>query len=150
MKMTHNPPQKSTWCIVQLLTMCWLMLEQLLAPLGQLSSLYILSVISCGVEYAFGWFGPAVLAMSLLSFLCTCLLAEHGKLKSHWLRLSTTLVTTQTWMCYQCYSHTESKPQHCTSYNKGNELCCSRNQDRSQSRTTSGSDNMLHPGQYFP
>ena len=42
---------------------------------------YILNMSSYGMEYPFGSFRSAVLAMLPPSFLCICFLAEHGKLK---------------------------------------------------------------------
>ena len=45
--------------------------EQQSAPLSQLHPVYILGMTSCGMEYPFGQFGSAVLAVSPPSFLCS-------------------------------------------------------------------------------
>ena len=44
--------------------------EQRSAPPGQLPPVYILGMMSYGMEYSFGQFGSAVLAVSPPSFLC--------------------------------------------------------------------------------
>lgn len=41
------------------------------APPGQLLPVYILGMVSYGVEYSFGQFGLAVLAVTTHNFLCT-------------------------------------------------------------------------------
>lgn len=54
--------------------------QQAAAP-SQLLAAGILGMIFC-MEYPFGQFGSAVLAVLLSGFLCTFLLAEHGTLRS--------------------------------------------------------------------
>ena len=55
--------------------------EQRSLPPGQLPPAYMLSMTSYGMEYPFGHFGSAVLAVSPPSFLCT----SCGRLMpSHW------------------------------------------------------------------
>lgn len=49
---------------------------------SEISLVYILGVMFYGMEYPFGQFGSALLAVLPPGFLCTCSLAEHGKLKS--------------------------------------------------------------------
>lgn len=56
--------------------------KQQAAALSQLLAAGILGMIFCGMEYPFGQFGSAVLAVLLPGFLCTFLLAEHGTLRS--------------------------------------------------------------------
>lgn len=51
---------------------------------------YILGTAFYSLEYLFGWFRSAILAMLPPSFLYTCSLSGHGKLKNHWLRINTT------------------------------------------------------------
>ena len=55
--------------------------EQQSAPPDQLPPVYILSMTFDGMEYPFGLFRSTVLTVLPPSFSCTCLLAEHGKLK---------------------------------------------------------------------
>ena len=64
--------------------------KQRSAPPGQVPPIYILGMMFYGMEYPFGWFGSAVLALLPPSFLHTCLLAEHRKLKNPWLKISAT------------------------------------------------------------
>ena len=52
------------------LTNAQLVPEQQSAPPGQLPPVYILAMTSHGMEYAFGQFGSAVLAVSSPNFLC--------------------------------------------------------------------------------
>ena len=52
------------------LTDAQLVPEQQSTPPGQLPPVYILGMISYGMEYPFGQFGSAVLAVSPPSFLC--------------------------------------------------------------------------------
>lgn len=56
--------------------------KQQAAALSQLLAAGILAMTFCGMEYPFGQFGSAVLAMLLPGFLCTFVLAEHGTLRS--------------------------------------------------------------------
>jgi len=56
--------------------------EQPLQSTSQLPAVYILSMASYGMEYPFGQFGYAVLAVLPPSFLRTSSLAKHGKMKS--------------------------------------------------------------------
>ena len=59
--------------------------EQRSAPPGQLPPVYILGMMSYGMEYSFGQFGSAVLAVSPPSFLCPpayLLAGQYEKLKS--------------------------------------------------------------------
>ena len=56
---------------------------------GQQPPVYIPSITSYCMEYPFGQFVSAVMAMLPPSFLCTSFLAEHGKLQSPWLSVST-------------------------------------------------------------
>lgn len=60
--------------------------QQVVTPC-QLSLVYILDMMFYGMEYSFGLFSSAVLAMLPPGFLHTSLLAEHQKLKSPWLGL---------------------------------------------------------------
>lgn len=59
------------------------------ASLSQVSPVYGVSMMFHGMEYPFGQFTPAVLAVFPLSCLCTCSLADHETLKSPQLRVST-------------------------------------------------------------
>lgn len=78
-------PKKQKWCPTQLLTTLWpvpslsLMSSQQL--LTNLPTLYTDHEMLHGMEYPFGKFGSAVLAVLPPSFLCTCSLPEHGRLK---------------------------------------------------------------------
>ena len=56
--------------------------EQQSAPLSQLPPVYILAMMSHGVEYPFVQFGSAVLAVSPSSFLSTPSLCWQGSMKS--------------------------------------------------------------------
>lgn len=65
--------------------------DQRSAPPSQFHPVYILGTPFHSTAYAFGQFGLAVLAMPASpSFSCMWILAEHGKLKSSWLGVSTT------------------------------------------------------------
>lgn len=56
--------------------------KQKSTPLGHLPPVYMLVMMFCGMEYPFHQFRLAVLAMLPASFLCVCLLADHGKRKN--------------------------------------------------------------------
>lgn len=73
--------------------------KQLAAP--DQPSLYTDHEMLHGMEYPFGTFRCAVLAVLPPSFLCTCLLPEHGKLKNPGLRVS----TAQQLPKYQCVTN---------------------------------------------
>ena len=59
-------------------------------PLLASSPVYILGMTFHGMEYPFGQLGSAAPAVLPPRFLHTCLLAEHGKLKSPWPKISAT------------------------------------------------------------
>lgn len=63
--------------------------KQWSAALGQLPPVYLLSMMFCDVEYPSGQLGSALPALLPPGFLCTCLLAEHGKLKKPSFRVRT-------------------------------------------------------------
>ena len=71
---------------MQLLTTRWPMPQQRSVPPSQLPPVYILGITFHAMEYPFGQFGSAAPATLPPGFLHTCLLAEHGRLKSPGLR----------------------------------------------------------------
>lgn len=73
-------------CIVPLFSTSWLMsclLQKCLLKVfsGQIAPVNALSMTFYGIQYPFFQVGSAVLAVLRPSFLCTCSLAEHEKLK---------------------------------------------------------------------
>lgn len=109
-------PKKQKWCPAQLLTTLWpvpslsLMSSQQL--LTNLPSLYADHEMLHGMEYPLGTFRFAALAMFPPSFLCTCSLPEHGKLKNPGFRVS----TAQQQPKYQCVTNIipTLNPKHST------------------------------------
>lgn len=55
--------------------------EPQLIPLSEVLQVYLLDLLTCGMEYSFGQLRPAVLALVPHSFLCLCSVAERGELK---------------------------------------------------------------------
>lgn len=82
-------PNKNMCCTLQLLTAHWPPAQPVPqhspATPGQLFSVYLLSIMFHGMEYAFG---SAALAMLPPNFWYTCYLAKHGTLRIPWPRIS--------------------------------------------------------------
>lgn len=66
-------------------------------------------LILSGCSFCWQLFSP-----SGLSFWCTCLTAEHGKLKKPSTQKKHFLTTIQASVCYQYSSPSKDKTQHCT------------------------------------
>lgn len=107
--------------------------QQTAAP-SQLLAAGILGMIFCDVEYPFGQFGSAVLAVLLPCFLWTFLLAEHGVLKSPWIRVSATYQQLQGQCIITDCSQVSLNPKHSTvpASKKRMQLYPSWNQGRHQ------------------
>lgn len=100
--------------------------KQHLAAPSQFPTVYIPRMLFYGMEYFFameyffGHVGSPLLAMPTSSFLCTCLWAEHGTVKSPWFREST--IYLQLWTFPPGLLTARSAKTHC-SFHRGDEYC---------------------------
>lgn len=84
----------------------------LIVSISLFVQLLLLSRMLCGIEYAFGRFRTAVLAVSPTSSLYIpsfLLIGWHKKMNSPWLSVSTVLQQLKTLVCYQHYFHNKIK-----------------------------------------
>lgn len=89
--------KRNKWCTLEFLTTCWP--KPSLSPSSDQHlppSVHLLNMTFYGMEY------PFVLAMLPPSYLCLCSLAEHGKLKISWFRVS----SAQHQLKHQCVINT--------------------------------------------